>query len=380
VFSNRSLSAWRFVHTWSSLICTLFLFELCITGLPLIFQDELSGAFSSTRPVASSAPLLSLDKIAALARTHYPRDVVRSLFIDDDAPQVYAVLGRSATAPEADNHYITLDQHTGQLLNDQRKPGDSVVDGVLSFMLELHANLFLGVTGDFIVAAIGLVFLAAMVSGIVLYAPFARRAAFGTVRREGSSRLRWLDLHNVLGIVTAAWLVVVGLTGVLNALATPLFGLWEITDVQKVLAGYGKQAVVTPTLPIEDAAQIARRALPGSTVSGVTMPTHGLGSPVHYAVWMKGASTLTSRMTTFVLVDARTGRDARVLSLPGYLRAVEISRPLHFGDYGGMPLKVIWALFDVVAIVVLGSGLYLWVVNRIRAGTRVASSQLLGAV
>jgi uncharacterized iron-regulated membrane protein len=33
---------------------------------------------------------------------------------------------------------------------------------------------------------------------------------------------------------------------------------------------------------------------------------------------------------------------------------------LHFGDYGGMPLKIIWALLDLVTLMVLGSGLYLW--------------------
>jgi uncharacterized iron-regulated membrane protein len=34
--------------------------------------------------------------------------------------------------------------------------------------------------------------------------------------------------------------------------------------------------------------------------------------------------------------------------------------PLHFGDYGGMPFKIIWAVLDVITIMVLGSGLYLW--------------------
>jgi uncharacterized iron-regulated membrane protein len=29
-----------------------------------------------------------------------------------------------------------------------------------------------------------------------------------------------------------------------------------------------------------------------------------------------------------------------------------------------MPLKIIWALFDLVAIGVLGSGLYLWLARR----------------
>jgi len=43
-----------------------------------------------------------------------------------------------------------------------------------------------------------------------------------------------------------------------------------------------------------------------------------------------------------------------------------VSQPLHFGDYGGLPLKIIWALLDIVTIVVLGSGLYLWLDRRQR--------------
>ncbi len=47
-------------------------------------------------------------------------------------------------------------------------------------------------------------------------------------------------------------------------------------------------------------------------------------------------------------------------SVPWYIRLVEVSRPLHFGDYGGLPLKILWALFDLVSILVLISGVYLW--------------------
>jgi uncharacterized iron-regulated membrane protein len=41
-----------------------------------------------------------------------------------------------------------------------------------------------------------------------------------------------------------------------------------------------------------------------------------------------------------------------------------VSQPLHFGDYGGVPLKVLWASLDVITIVVLASGLYLWWTRR----------------
>ncbi len=48
-----------------------------------------------------------------------------------------------------------------------------------------------------------------------------------------------------------------------------------------------------------------------------------------------------------------------VVDLPWYLRAIQVSRPLHFGDYGGLPLKIICLVLDLITIVVLGSGLYL---------------------
>lgn len=55
-----------------------------------------------------------------------------------------------------------------------------------------------------------------------------------------------------------------------------------------------------------------------------------------------------------------------VTPLPWYLRALELSRPLHFGNYGGMPLKIIWASFDIALMVVLISGLHLWLSRRKR--------------
>ncbi|RZA28131.1 MAG: PepSY domain-containing protein, partial [Lysobacteraceae bacterium] len=46
--------------------------------------------------------------------------------------------------------------------------------------------------------------------------------------------------------------------------------------------------------------------------------------------------------------------------LPWYLTALLLSQPLHFGDYGGQGMKLLWALLDIATIFILGSGLYLW--------------------
>lgn len=61
-----------------------------------------------------------------------------------------------------------------------------------------------------------------------------------------------------------------------------------------------------------------------------------------------------------MLVDAKTAQVTAAPKLPWYLTALLVSQPLHFGDYGGMPMQILWALLDIATIVVLGSGLYLW--------------------
>jgi len=211
-----------------------------------------------------------------------------------------------------------------------------------------------------------LTFVAAIVSGVVLYGPFARRVEFGTIRYERSARLKWLDLHNLLGIGTLAWALVVGATGMMNELTTPLFALWQRTEVAAMIAaGRGGGTEVPATLSsVQAAYEAARAAAPGMTVVSIVFPGAPFGTPHHYFLWTKGQEALTARLFTPVMVDARDGRLAGMVVMPWYLRLLELCRPLHFGDYGGLPLKVIWALFDLVTIAVLGSGISLWIGRR----------------
>ena len=84
----------------------------------------------------------------------------------------------------------------------------------------------------------------------------------------------------------------------------------------------------------------------------------------HYAVFFHGDTPLTTHMITPALIDARTGELAAVAETPWYVKALSLSQPLHFGDYGGLALKILWALLDLATIIILGSGVYLWLARR----------------
>jgi uncharacterized iron-regulated membrane protein len=56
---------------------------------------------------------------------------------------------------------------------------------------------------------------------------------------------------------------------------------------------------------------------------------------------------------------------------------MSLSLPLHFGDYGGRPMQIFWATLDVLTIIVLGSGVYLWVVRRKAAKRAAVAAQVV---
>jgi uncharacterized iron-regulated membrane protein len=116
-----------------------------------------------------------------------------------------------------------------------------------------------------------------------------------------------------------------------------------------------------PMASMETSVANARAVQPGMQVAFIAFPGTSFASPHHYGVYMRGDRALTARLVKPVLVDARTAQVADQRSLPWYLTVLLLSQPLHFGDYGGAALKLVWALLDVATIVVLGSGLYLWI-------------------
>ncbi len=384
---QASLRRWIWIHKWSSLVCTVFLLMICLTGLPLIFKEEIGDLLDTDPPyetLPAETPAASLDTLMEAAQKLYPGQIVTSIFIDDDEPQTIVTMAPSweeLRANRKSSHWIKFDSRTANVLkrSELNASGGNTFMGA---MLILHRDMFAGLPGELFLGLMGLLFVAAIVSGIVIYAPFMRKLDFGTVRRGRSQRTKWLDLHNMLGVVTLTWTLVVGATGVINELSTPMIGLWLMTDVKVMLEPMKGKPLPSPhelSSP-QNALDLARKALPDMVPTFMIFPGSQPGSPWHYAIQAKGNEPLSSRLVSFAVVDGKDGSLFGIVQMPWYLRMLELSRPLHFGDYGGMPLKILWALLDLVTIVILGSGLYLWLAKRSSESKETAEEPAAGHV
>jgi uncharacterized iron-regulated membrane protein len=358
--TSRTIKAWYLVHKWTSLVCTAFMLMLCVTGLPLIFHEEIDALFEDrTLPaMPPGTPMKTLDQALATALAAFPGERALFMSFDDDRPVVNVTTAPTADATVAEMHITAIDLRTAEIVGSIKE------EGIMHVILRLHVDMFAGLPGELFLGFMGLLLFVAIISGIVVYAPFMRRLRFGTVRASRSTRMKWLDLHNMLGIVTLMWLSVVGVTGVINTLSTPLVTYWRFDQLAEMIEPYKDKSVPKEFSSLHAAVATAQAAAPGTRPQFVAFPGVRFSSNHHYAVWLRGATPATELLLTPALIDAETGALSAMRSMPWYMTALRLSQPLHFGDYGGLPLKILWALLDIVAIVILGSGLYLWLGRR----------------
>jgi uncharacterized iron-regulated membrane protein len=368
--SRAPLRRWSFVHKWSSLICTAFLLLLCVTGLPLIFHeeiDEILHAHVEAADVPGGTPKADLDRVIANGLAREPGHVPHFLVWDEHDPNAILLsIGTSIDADPTNNRLVRVDAHTGEYLDTP-----DFTTHFTYIMFRLHVDLFAGLPGKLFLGLMGILFCVAIVSGVVVYAPSMRKLPFGTYRQDRARVVRWLDIHNLVGIVLVMWMLVVGFTGVINTWADLVIKIWQYGQLAEMTAGYRDRAPPTRLSSVEAAVRTALQAVPDMKPSFVAFPGTTFSSKSHYIVFMRGNTPLTSRLLKPALIDAETGALTDSRDLPWYVSTLLISQPLHFGDYGGMALKIIWAILDILTIVILVTGLYLWL-RRHRSAVSVA--------
>ena len=170
---SSTIRTWAWVHKWSSLVCTAFMLLLCVTGLPLIFHHEI-GHLLGTEVEAPEMPAgtahASLDQVFEVARERNPDKVPQFLFREIDEESIwYVSMGDTPLALE-NTRTVAVDARTADMLAEPRFD-----EGFIYVMFKLHVDLFADLPGKLFLGLMGVLLVAAIVSGTVLYAPFMRR-------------------------------------------------------------------------------------------------------------------------------------------------------------------------------------------------------------
>ena len=229
------------LHRWVGLASGLVVFIVGLTGAIYVWEAELFALSHRALVVVSrGGPRVPADDLLAAARAAVPAG--------------YTV-GRLTIATDPERSVVA----TAQFLNDGAPtyfhefryfeevyldPYSARVLGVVNRKFEwlfltrmVHTNLLLADWGSRIVGSATLLFVAMVVTGVVLWWPRTRRVLRLRlrVRLWGSWKRAVYDAHNVLGIYGLVGLLIVALTG-------PVYTWrWYATAVAWTLTGETRQ-------------------------------------------------------------------------------------------------------------------------------------------
>ena len=345
------------VHVWTGIGVGLYIFLIGATGALLVFREELEqraspALYPRALPEGATAPIA--DVIGSI-QSAYPDHRVASVYAPSRTRPVYFAF------VEQQRRFRTVlaSASSGAVL------GERPETGLIRWITDLHANLLGGTTGRALNGVGALLLLLLCTTGPIIWWPGIagwRRAATVNVRRSWK-RVTW-ELHGAVGI----WSVLV-------------IGMWAVTGAyfafpEPFQRAIGKVAPLTqasalPSSPPDgervraDIASIvasARERLPGGQVAAVVLPSAERG-PVVVQMSRSQPDHLDNTGYVHFTFDQYTGAllgtwDQRDRTTGDAI--LSWTAPLHFGNFGGVPLKILWAVLGLSPSLLFATGAVMW--------------------
>lgn len=378
------VEVYRQVHSWVGILAGLFLFVAFYAGAISMFeqtlQNWLTPASSLPAPVSLERTPELMDK--AFAAFPEARKTYTIVLAPDNTQPARLVWPRNPHAsPHAPSVLVAaaLDAK-GDLVTATQPPSE-----VAHFIDVLHQRMGLPLPDAVampIMGLIALLYALALVSGTIAYLPALKKTLFA-VRLEGGKRKAWLDLHNVFGFFSLPFHIVTAVTSVVFAFHEPIFAMQDMIFHKDGPPAAHVHAYAGPPLvaaghvavPLEPAALVAALAqeAPGFVPSSLTYALRP--GPEGGKLTLRVAGNDPRFVTRgpfggFAGVDPATGHILSGDYLPGHqptgFAVITSFFTLHFGSYGGAPVRWGYLVLGFAGAFLFYTGNQLWVVARRR--------------
>ncbi|MCO7055597.1 PepSY-associated TM helix domain-containing protein [Pseudomonas juntendi] len=353
---------WFLVHSWLALPIWFFVLIVCFTGMLAVVSQEI--VWLANPDVRASKPdtdaeRLSFQQVLNALHKAEPDMVVQSIIQPDGS---HFALTANVTFPDGTTPTLYVNPYTGAI---QGKSPDFNFE---AFTRALHGWWLVPFTNGFswgwyLVSILGLPMLASLVTGLVVYKKFWK-GFFKPVRTGHGSRIFWGDLHRLAGVWSIWFIAVISITGTWFLIQAILFDNHISISSEPIVPVIAREEVPqtadgspAPRIDLDEAARIAGLAIPGLEINFIALPATAyshisMGGRGWYPLMFQSAEVnpYTRKVDSQFLLGDRSALEF----------VTESMRPLHTGDFGGLPIKLIWFFFGLVLTLMVFSGLLIW--------------------
>ncbi|MEM1106097.1 MAG: PepSY-associated TM helix domain-containing protein [Pseudomonadota bacterium] len=346
-------------HSFLALAIGALIYILAVTGSLLVFNHEFQRWEQPAAPeMASISPQAAQKAAETVFRGEEP--LTSHLYIGFPT----ADLPRTVITTDTQAFLATP---AGEIAAPEHHPWTQ-------FVLDLHYYLHLPqILGLTVVGALGAALLGLTLSGFLSH-PRVFKDAF-TFRR-GDGRVPLADLHNRLSVWTAPFHLSNALTGSILGLASILaFAIAAASfggDTTKVFAPiFGSE--MPAQAPVSELAEIAApltymsQTYPDNPVTFYVVHEPGTGGQYSSVIAGHGDRLIFGEYYNFDALGGFQGTTGIADGTAGQQIAGSIYN-IHFGNWGGLPVKLAYLVFGLALSMIMASGLRIYFTRRREKG------------
>ncbi|CAM2006681.1 PepSY-associated TM helix domain-containing protein [Acanthopleuribacter pedis] len=365
----KKKNLWR-LHSWMGLLAGVPMLLIALTGSWLVFKPELDALLLPERHVVAPSPdgRLAFDELLARVRQAHPDQVVVGWSVSEQAARADVLF--LVERGQGMWRKLYLDAQQGRLLSGPL----ALEDGINDWLLSLHYTLLGGHLGMLVAGVIALLLLGLGITGFMIYRRFWRRML------QLNFRQAWRGLagefHRKLGVLAAPLFLIMGVTG----------AYWNITHAVADLAEHGlsdEHEVVTrswlgDSLSLDQLVANSVADLKGYRPFYIALPYQEQGGLTFYGQvpergFLRGpyGITFTYHRETGALQAKQDIREQHAA-----VQLVDAFRPLHFGNFGGLPVKIFYCVFGMMPAWLALSGFAVFFLRRGKKGKASVPKQI----
>ena len=386
-----TIRTYQSVHTWTGIVAGMALFIAFYAGAFTMFKEPI--ARWAAPPGAPGVAAVPLEQTPALiARTLAERPAAANGFRIhlQPAENLPARLSwqediRGAAAPAQDRDRSFLRHYAATLEAGTLRVEPAAPSELAQFIDTLHRVVGLPVDNDenrLIMGVIAALYAVALVSGVIVLLPSLVKDFFA-LRLGRNLKRMWLDAHNVAGIISLPFHLVMVITATVFAFHDGIYFLQDKLihggKLETVWRSGGAPPAPGPRDPanmLPPAELLQRVQAVAPTFEPATLQYVRVATPrAGVRVWGHDAAGFTrTPHGGYVTLDPYSGKITDTDYLPGHQGAargtVSSFFALHFGSFGGTGVTWAYFLLGLAGAFVFYSGNLVWIESRRKSARR----------
>lgn len=362
---NDKQLLWR-IHHWAGLYAGIVIGMLSLTGALAVFIPEIDALILKHRYHARSSAQITGDpqfgKAVDSLTSRYPEYNSLAISLPEEADRV-AEVDLIVRPPQGEllRYDFFVDAAADRVIGERNHQ-----NSLANYLRQIHVRLYEGNWGRQLVGLAGLALLVLAVTGLMIYGNFMKKQSWPNVRKKVSLRIVMADWHKLLGISALAFNLMIAVTGAWLGLQPWLIRWFDI----KAPNTYKAEVVMKPeadkalTIDWTEVFAAVRKEFPDLNARDIITSANGSGT-----IMVRGnIAGLVYERDINMLVLSKAGYAPLfkydIRQQPFSHKLYFVQEALHFGDFGGLLLKVLYTFLGLVSGFLSISGFVVYLCRR----------------